>query len=137
LTLGCRDADLLIIDEAMAVHLPTNFVNVASGALRTPRIVVFCQEDGGALPLGPSARQRLTEDVVRVEPTGLTGLVRSVGTAPLMLTMPNPDSYLSKASAGGDRGADSGRAGKKTCPRCGKELNAYAVKCRYCKAEVS
>ena len=28
------------------------------------------------------------------------------------------------------------RIGKKVCPHCGKDLNIYAVKCRFCKTEL-
>lgn len=133
LALGCRDADLLIIDEAMAVHLPKNCARVALGSLRTPRIVLF-RRDGRVGPIVPSRDQPFAapdQDVNWKAAAGPTGLVRALGNAPLMMTMPNPESYMPKATAGAPQRAD-----KKTCPRCGKELNVYAVKCRFCKAEL-
>jgi hypothetical protein len=133
LALGCQDADLLLVDEIMMAHLPQDWVSVASRALRKPRILVWGRE-GTITPLDAASAKGdplRHQNVLSVDLTHLKVLIRSIGDAPLLLTMPKPESYLPK----GARGIEP-EPGKKLCPRCGRELNIYAVKCRFCKSEL-
>jgi hypothetical protein len=133
LALGCRDADLLLVDEAMVAHLPKDWVSVASSVLRKPRILVWGRE-GTITPLEAASANRdplPRQNFLCVDLTQLKVLIRSIGDAPLLLTMPKPESYLPKGSRGMEQ-----EPGKKLCPRCGRELNIYAVKCRFCKSEL-
>ncbi len=38
---GCRDADMLIVDEAMVPHLQRDWASVAWGVMRAPQILIF------------------------------------------------------------------------------------------------
>lgn len=53
LAAGCLGADLLIVDGAMADQLQENWVVVAAGAMRKPRILVFGR-DGRLVVVDPS-----------------------------------------------------------------------------------
>jgi hypothetical protein len=131
--LGCRDADLLLVDEAMVVHLPKDWVSVAGSVLRKPRIL-FWGREGTITPLDAASTERdplAHQNVVSVDLAHLRVLIRSIGDEPLLLTMPNPESYLPEGSRG-----VAPEPGKRLCPRCGRELNVYAVKCRFCKSEL-
>src|SRR5579863_3652628 len=57
LTLGCGDADLLLVDEAMMEHLPKEWVRVAKSVLRQPRILVWGRE-GTMTPLAAESAQQ-------------------------------------------------------------------------------
>ncbi|HLW48078.1 MAG TPA: hypothetical protein VKW09_09970 [bacterium] len=41
LTAGCRDADMVIVDEAMIPHLDKGWMNVIFGAMRGTQLLVF------------------------------------------------------------------------------------------------
>lgn len=59
LSAGCRDADLVIVDQKMAEHLPNNWVKVASRAMRIPRMLVLNRD-------GSIAEVDTTRSAVRV-----------------------------------------------------------------------
>jgi hypothetical protein len=54
---GCKNADLLLVDQSMAVHLQNDWVRVASSVMKTPRILVFGSDGSLALvdPASPPA----------------------------------------------------------------------------------
>lgn len=56
LAAGCRDADLLIVDGAMAGHLQEDWVVVAARAMRNPRILLFGR-DGKVMLVDPSTER--------------------------------------------------------------------------------
>jgi hypothetical protein len=58
LATGCRDADLVIVDTAMVKHLQRDWVSVATGVMRKPRILVF-EQDGKIIPIEPTSAQPL------------------------------------------------------------------------------
>jgi hypothetical protein len=99
--LGCRDADLLIVDEPMLTGLQADWVSVASGAMRNPRILVF-RRDGRIIPLDPtSAQPRALPDreALQVDLGRFEGMVRATGAGPLPLLLIDPASYLPERSA--------------------------------------
>jgi hypothetical protein len=56
LSLGCRDADLLIVDEAMANHLQDDWGVTAARVMRKPRILLF-HRNGRLAVIDPSTAQ--------------------------------------------------------------------------------
>lgn len=56
LSAGCLEADLLIVDGAMADHLQDDWVAVAARAMRQPRILLFGR-DGRIVAIDPSTER--------------------------------------------------------------------------------
>jgi hypothetical protein len=101
LAVACRDADLLIVDEAMLTRMQPSSVSVASRAMRKPRILVFGRDGRvipldltNAQPLDVPDREPLEQDLGRFE-----GVVRANQAQPLPLLLIDPASYLSERSA--------------------------------------
>jgi hypothetical protein len=101
LALACRDADLLIVDEAMLPYLQPDWVSVASHAMRKPRILAFGRA-GRIIPLDPSSAQPVAvpdreppeQDLGRFE-----RVVRANRAQPLPLLLIDPRSYPAGRSA--------------------------------------
>jgi hypothetical protein len=101
LALACRDADLLIVDEAMLALMQPGSVSVASRAMRKPRILVFGRNGRITLldptslqPLDVPDREALEQGLGRFE-----GVVRATQAQPLPLLLIDPASYLPVRSA--------------------------------------
>jgi hypothetical protein len=99
LALACRDADLLIVDDVILPHLQRDWVSLASGAMRKPRILVFGR-DGRIIPVDlDNARpvaapgQTLKVDLGRLEEA-----VRGNRAQPLPLLLMLPTNCLPATS---------------------------------------
>jgi hypothetical protein len=92
LALACRDADLLIVDEAMLPRLQPDWVSVASHAMRKPRILVFGR-DGRIHPLDPTSAQPVAAPGGEAPEHDLECFERMVGanrSQPLPLLLVHP-----------------------------------------------
>jgi hypothetical protein len=101
LALACRDADLLIVDEAMLPRLQPAWVTVANRAMRKPRILVF-RRDGRMIPLDSTSAQPVAvphQEIPEQDLGRFEGVVRANGTQPLPLLLIDPASYLAERSA--------------------------------------
>jgi hypothetical protein len=61
---GCSDADVLIVDQAMVEHLQNDWIEVASAAMRKPRILIFGR-DGSIAAVNPQRWPGKSEDPAR------------------------------------------------------------------------
>jgi hypothetical protein len=101
LALACRDADLLIVDDAMLAHLQKDWVAGACGAMGKPRILVFGR-DGRIIPLDPASARPLAvpgREALEVDLGRLEGKDPGNQAQPLPLLLIDPASYLPKRSA--------------------------------------
>jgi hypothetical protein len=64
LRVGCSDADVLIVDQAMVEHLQKDWIEVASTAMRNPRILIFGR-DGSIAAVNPQRWPGRGEDPAR------------------------------------------------------------------------
>jgi hypothetical protein len=101
LVVACRDADLLIVDEVMLAHLQQDWISVACGVMRKPRILVLARH-GRIVPVDPMSGQRPAipdEKTLQVDLGRFDRVVRANGARPLPLILIDPASYLSERLA--------------------------------------